>query len=272
MAHLGFRERPVGLVAVVAATLLTVLLAGPVPAAYPRGRSCAPLGIAHRGKAGGAAPENTLRAYSNALRTGVRTLETDVRFTADEVPVLMHDRTVDRTTDGTGAVASLTWEDVHELDAGDGTHVPRLLGLTKLARRRGADLVVELKPVSVSREQMHRFLRVIRGSSLTGSTTVQSYHPGNLRLVHELAPKLATGLVTRRPVSTARATRFGSVVLPTMQVVTRSRVRRWHRAGLVVYTWTANRPRQWRVLADAKVDAIITDRPVGYRAWAAHRC
>ncbi|HEU5316274.1 MAG TPA: glycerophosphodiester phosphodiesterase family protein, partial [Chloroflexota bacterium] len=72
--------------------------------------------IGHRGAAGHA-PENTFAAFDRGLELGVYGVETDLRATADGVIVLMHDATVDRTTDGTGAVADLTWADVRALNA-----------------------------------------------------------------------------------------------------------------------------------------------------------
>lgn len=259
------------LVAGLAVAIVGSVLVLPVNASAAQAAACGPTGIAHRSRSGDK-PENTLRASRAALATGVRTLEGDVRFTSDMVPVLMHDSTVDRTTNGTGAVASLTWDRIRRLDAGDGARVPRLLGIADLASRRHAKLVLELKPDIASRAQVRRFVKIIRSKSMVSSTTVESFHSNNLRLVHDIAPGMTTGLITRRAVSRAEARRAGSVVLPKLGVVSRSLVRSWHGAGLAVYAWTADERGEWRTLNQARVDAIITNRPGQYRRWQAAGC
>jgi hypothetical protein len=110
------------------------LCPGPVPAgaADADAALCVAPPVAHRG-ASTAAPENTIPAFRAALRAGVTQLDLDVRFTASGVPVLMHDKRVNRTTDGTGRLSAMSLEQVRALDAGSwfssefvGTRVPTL--------------------------------------------------------------------------------------------------------------------------------------------------
>jgi glycerophosphoryl diester phosphodiesterase len=107
--------------------------------------------IAHRGHKVGA-PEQTLAAFELAVDLGATMLEADLRFSRDGVPVLMHDRLVDRTTSGKGLVAAMDWAEIGRLDAGSwfdpkfaGARVPRLEELFDLAERRGIALCVEAK-------------------------------------------------------------------------------------------------------------------------------
>ncbi len=107
--------------------------------------------IAHRGHKVGA-PEQTLAAFTLAIELGATMLEADLRFTRDGVPVLMHDRLLDRTTSGTGPVADMDWTDLAQLDAGSwfdprfaGERVPTLDALFDLAERRGVALCIEAK-------------------------------------------------------------------------------------------------------------------------------
>src|SRR5699024_9094640 len=79
----------------------------------------------HRG-AMAVEPENTLRSFRRAVADGADELELDVHLSRDGQMVVMHDVTVDRTTDGTGAIADKTWEEIRQLDAGQGERVPRL--------------------------------------------------------------------------------------------------------------------------------------------------
>src|SRR4051812_12310951 len=107
--------------------------------------------IAHRGHKVGA-PEQTMAAYRLAVDLGASMLEVDLRFSRDGVPVLMHDRTVDRTTDGKGPVAALDWAELSQLDAGRwfdprfaGERVPSLDALFALADELDIDLCIEAK-------------------------------------------------------------------------------------------------------------------------------
>ncbi len=98
--------------------------------------------IAHRG-ASGCCPENTLLAFRRGLEQGADGLELDVRLTADRVPVVIHDATVDRTTNGTGAVATFRLEDLQTLDAGEAERIPTLAEV--LEAFPGVALIVDIK-------------------------------------------------------------------------------------------------------------------------------
>jgi glycerophosphoryl diester phosphodiesterase len=110
-----------------------------------------PWAVAHRGYSG-RFPENTMAAFEAAVAAGADTVELDVHLTADRVPVVIHDRTVDRTTDASGAVSDLTWADLERLDAGSwfapsfaGQRIPSLEeALAYLGRQ--VTVNVELKP------------------------------------------------------------------------------------------------------------------------------
>lgn len=108
--------------------------------------------IAHRG-ASAAAPENTIAAFERAYAEGARWIETDVKLTRDGVPVLFHDDTLDRTTNGTGAIAEIDWAQLRELDAGSwfntlykGARVPRLSDGLAFALKHKMRFNLELKP------------------------------------------------------------------------------------------------------------------------------
>jgi glycerophosphoryl diester phosphodiesterase len=113
--------------------------------------SPARLVIAHRGHKV-AAPEQTLAAYRLAIDLGATMIEADLRFTRDGVPVMLHDRLLDRTTSGRGPVAAMDWAEVANLDAGSwfderfrAERVPRLDDLFALAVARGTALCIEAK-------------------------------------------------------------------------------------------------------------------------------
>jgi glycerophosphoryl diester phosphodiesterase len=99
--------------------------------------------IAHRGAAG-LHPENTMAAFAAALETGADGLECDVQVSADGRPVVIHDSTVDRTTNGSGAVSGLTLEELRRLDAGGGEKIPTMAELLEMCRGRTL-LTIEFK-------------------------------------------------------------------------------------------------------------------------------
>jgi glycerophosphoryl diester phosphodiesterase len=247
---------------------VAVAQAGQVRVAAVCGR---PAAISHRGLGAGA-PESTLRGFRGVSRLGVNILESDVRFTRDQVPVIMHDATVDRTTSGTGRVADLTYRQVSRLDAGEATRVPRLRGLVALADRRGARLLAELKPRRTTMPQVRAVVRIVRARGMGPSTTIHSRYPANLRRVNRLAPQIRTMLVLGPRDGFRVRPRTVEVVGANQNSVTRSRVRRWHRTGVRVYAWTVNRRAAWRRLAAAGVDGIVTDRPGPYLRWARRGC
>ena len=110
-----------------------------------------PLLIAHRGGAA-EAPENTLGAFRRALDLGIRWFELDVQMTKDGALVVIHDETVDRTTNGTGPVSSFTFEEIRKLDAGSrfspdfaGEKIPTLREVLDRCAEQGAVVFIELK-------------------------------------------------------------------------------------------------------------------------------
>jgi len=240
--------------------------------------SCVPPPVAHRGDSA-RAPENTYPAFAKALAAGVRRLELDVRFTHGDVPVLMHDETVDRTTNGTGAVSALTLDQIRALDAGSwfgkqyrGTRVPTLFDILKLAKSRNASVLVELKTLPTE-AQMAQFLGRVRGLSMGPHIIVTSFGEDIIATVRTAAPDLATAIIDnpgyRQPSSVLQ---FGRTYLVNARSVTAARTATWRRAGISVRPWTVDSEKGWSRMAYDKAAAVITNRPAGYLAWARHRC
>ncbi|HET6626757.1 MAG TPA: glycerophosphodiester phosphodiesterase family protein [Nocardioidaceae bacterium] len=254
---------------VTAAALSSTFVNGPVSASSAA--PCGPTAVAHRGGSVGV-PESTMPAYRSALRVGVRVLEADVRMTADGVLVIMHDRTVDRTTDGTGAVRAMTYRQVRQLDAGHGAKVPRLAALLRLAKRRNARLILEVKIPHTTRAEVRRFVRTVRKAGMVRRTTADSFAAERLALVRATAPAMDRGLVTTRPRRSRTLLRLGSAVIVRSDVTSGRRVRAWQHAGLYVAAWTANDRGTWRALNRRGVDAVITDRPGAYQRWVGRGC
>jgi glycerophosphoryl diester phosphodiesterase len=255
-----------------------------------------PLVIAHRG-ASVDAPEHTLAAYRAALEQGADGLECDVRLTADGHLVCVHDRRVDRTTDGRGVVSTLEladlktldfaarhggWQDLEDPEQPDQDRsqvltLETLLGLVVDLGRR-VDLTIETKhPTRYAGLVERRLVDLLRRHGLAAPrgaerarVAVMSFSWLGLRRVRSLAPRLPTVLLMDRvPLRFRDGTLPVGVGVagPSIQIV-RSHpryVRRVQQHGHRVYVWTVNDAADVRRCRDAGVDAVITDRPLATR-------
>lgn len=234
--------------------------------------------VAHRGYSA-VAPENTLPALAAAIPAGATYVEFDVRTTADGVPVVIHDRTVDRTTGGTGHIWDLTLDEVRALDAGSwfspayaGVRIPALTEVLDLFPGTDAALLLEIKPPA-DLGQVKAILALAAERDLLSRTVVQSFDPHIVRLVREAAPGVRRGLLRLRyeADTVALAVELGVVCCnPSVKDVlgdpstTASLVA----AGVSVMPWTANDLSQWSLLADAGVAGVITDRVGELTGWS----
>jgi glycerophosphoryl diester phosphodiesterase len=232
-----------------------------------------PLVVAHRGGAG-LAPENTLGACLRAVALGVDAVEVDVRLTADGVPVLLHDATLDRTTSGRGAVAAWMVAEVRGLDAtatfparGLAPEPPPTLAETLTVLRGGTESHVELKgdPL-VSRALVDAVLDVVAQGD-TREVLLISFDWDALTLAGTLAPGVRLGALTsawpaRGAAWLVRLRAMGVEWLGVRHgTLTPARVAAAHAAGLRVGVWTVNATVAMRRAVALGVDAITTDRP-----------
>ena len=180
--------------------------------------SSAVKGVAHRGFASGA-PENTLPAYKLAKKRGFEYAECDVSFTSDGVPVLLHDNTVDRTSNGTGKVSSMTFEELRSYDFGawfgeeyTGTTIPTLSEFLVLCRNIGLKPYIELK-AGATEEQVKSLVDVAKRCGVLKDTTWISFYSGYLEYIKDVDSKARLGFVvtevTDDVIATALALRTG---------------------------------------------------------------
>ncbi|MEU7677184.1 glycerophosphodiester phosphodiesterase family protein [Micromonospora taraxaci] len=233
--------------------------------------------IAHRG-ASAAAPENTLVAQEIARRGGADWIENDVQPSKDGVPFILHDSTVDRTTDGTGTIRNLTAAQIKALDAGSwfgpqyvGERVPTLAEQLADLRTRGGNLLLEIKGKH-TRDEVATIIKVIRDEQMTGRVFVQSFEVDALRYTYELAPELPLGLLRSTldadPVAIARELHLtaynpdGNALLAKPEVVAPL-----HAAGVAVMAWTMDSAGLWQRLERIGADAIITNRAAELVGW-----
>ncbi|MFB9376986.1 glycerophosphodiester phosphodiesterase [Kineococcus gynurae] len=243
--------------------------------------------IAHRG-ASTSAPENTLAAFAAAVAVGADLLELDVRQTADGVPVVLHDATLDRTTDGRGPVARRPWRDVARLDAGAwfapgfaGERVPTVAQVADLVRVGGPGLLLELKGRWDPRP-LAGLIRLLRPGGLARRCVVQSFDREVLATLRREAPDVGRALLVVRPsrgllrsreaarIQAERARVQFGVLACNPHVgrgLTAATVAGYHDAGVRTFPWTVEDPRHWAELVAAGVDGIITDSPGRLRAF-----
>ena len=244
------------------------------------GRPGAPLVIAHRGNSA-VAPQNTLAAFEAAWRAGAGSIEIDVQLTADGEVVVIHDDTVDATTDGTGALAGLTLADVRALDAGSwfspayaGQRVPTFAEVVDLLLSRpGVELLLEVKG-SWTTEQVRKVTEPLRAAGLTDRVIGQSFWPETVAALAEADPGLRRGLLVFQTDEDLldRCAELGVMTcnpLGTLLLEQPDLVDRLHAAGLQVMVWTLNEPEHWEAAVRLDVDGIITDRPDRLVGWLA---
>jgi len=239
---------------------------------------------AHRGAAG-LAPENTLAAFRMAIDLGADAAELDLQATKDGVVVVIHDDTVDRTTDGRGRIGDLTLADIKRLDAGAkfgapfrGERVPTLRELIDLVKAGGNDrfrLNLEIKFAEGREGQPadleKRVLAVLRQTGFLDRVITQSFHHASATKMKRLAPSIPAGLLVgqrRQPADPVAIVRQHGVdyYAPHYSLVTPDLLRRLHDAGIPVVTWTVNDPADMRRLLAMGLgalpgDGMISDYP-----------
>ena len=234
--------------------------------------------VAHRGDSAHVA-ENTVEAFGLAIELGAEAVEFDVRMTSDGVAVVMHDADVARTTDGSGLVRSMTLEQVRrlriELVGGGAAGVPTLEeALDVLSGRAAADIEIKNVPgepdFETDREEaVDATIAALASTAFDGPVIVSSFNPLSIARSRELAPHLATGLLTDPSVEADAGLTFARAqghawVLPAVAAVLGAPdgfAERVHAAGMRVGTWISDEPGEAVGLMQAGVDAVATNDP-----------
>ena len=246
----------------------------------------------HRG-ARARRPENTLPAFRYAIEQGVDFLELDVAVTKDNVAVVSHDPMINAAICAgpkTGIpIHTLTLAELQEYDCGakrnpafstqepvPGTRVPALDEVFELGRANAIQFNVETKifadhpelspdPVAFTK----LILDLVSKHRLEKRVILQSFDPRTLRVMKKLDPSIPRAALfeTERDWPEVAREFEATIFSPEHHLVTRERVAQAHAAGLQVVPWTVNKPEDWAKMADAGVDAIISDDPATLIAW-----
>jgi glycerophosphoryl diester phosphodiesterase len=232
----------------------------------------APLVIAHRG-ASFVAPENTLLAFRLASELGADAIELDAKLTADGHVVIHHDRTLERTTNGSGPLSRRTLEELQRLDAGShldsrfaGERIPTL---RQVFQEIGDRLLINIELTNYFRpfnELPEVVTRTIFEFDLMGRVLISSFNAIALLKVRRFAPEVPLGLLVMdtEPVwliSFFRLMTSYQAYHPSYKMVDKPLVQREHHLGHRVNVWTVNEKDQIRELVRMGIDGVITDVP-----------
>lgn len=242
-----------------------------------RGPGEAAFVAAHRGDRQ-VAPENTLPAVQAALDGDFDYVEVDIALTADGVAVLLHDETLDRTTNGSGLLTDHTFAQVRALDAGSwfsedfvGTPVPTVDEFLVLLAASQKRALVEMKGPWTP-EATDVFALALHDYELNDRVAVASFDARTLGLMAEAAPRVPRMAILRTlpddAVAAARALGVRGIVASSKAILRAPDVvEELHAAGLRVAVYTLNDDTKWQRALDIGVDGIITDEPRVLSRW-----
>ena len=224
-----------------------------------------PRWIAHRG-GGTLAPENTLAGIRLAARLGYQAVEFDVMLSGDGTPVLMHDETLGRTTNGAGRVCATADAVLFSLDAGKGERVPRFAEAAMLCREYGLLANVEIKPASGYERQTAETVAGMCGELWQGAAVlplISSFSLDALEIARDLAPQIPRGLLFEKVPADWLATARRLQALTLHCAANRLSDRVLAEAqdnGMPVLCYTVNAPERAKMLFARGVSAVFTDR------------
>ncbi|HMM10777.1 MAG TPA: glycerophosphodiester phosphodiesterase family protein [Bacteroidales bacterium] len=239
-----------------------------------------PLVIAHRG-ASGIAPENTLAAIRKAMETGVNMIEIDVHLTRDMQVVVVHDYTIDRTTNGSGKIKNLDFSQIRAFDAGRwfsaeyaGERIPSLDEVLSLVNGRHK-LLIEIKPSRTNDKHTEmKVLESIRSHHAQFWCIIQSFSPKVLQNMRMLDPvvelhQLVVGDVPLLPLHYHQTLAGGSftqyrhvsAVNPNHRFASKRKINKLHKRGQRILVWTVDDPQVMEDMIAKGVDGIITNHP-----------
>ncbi len=228
----------------------------------------APIIEAHRGDSTNA-PENTLAAFRAAIELQVPWIELDIHPSRDGALIVMHDKTVDRTTNGSGAIADLTLEEISRLDAGSwfdarfvGEHVPQLRDVFDLVAPAGTLINIEIKAAPPGLNVTGGVIELLRAYGKAREYVVSSFDLGALLEVQAAAPEITLALIGGGPDILEKAKQHGFAwVHPHHLSVDADYIAEAHALGKRVNVWTVDDPETLPAWTAIGVDMICTNRP-----------
>lgn len=256
-----------------AAVLLILVLVLGILASAPYLAKERPLVVAHRG-ASASAPENTIAAYEQAIALGADGVETDIFITADDVIVLSHDESIDRCSDGTGLISTMTYAELLTYDFGSwyspefaGTKIPRLDEFLDCVK--DVELILlELK--TNENDIAAKTVAALQSRGMMAQVIFQSFDMEAIQACKAADPSAAIALLYSKgdawdkaakedPAAFCEAYQL-SALHPNRKAITGSFARACDAAGIPLRTWTLNKAGQMRAAARKGVVGIVTDQ------------
>ena len=231
--------------------------------------------IAHRGASGkGHSPENTLSAFKEAINIGSDCVECDVHCTKDGQLVVIHDGTLNRTTNKKGAIAEMTLEEVRQADAGSwfsssftGERIPTLRELLDLTKGK-VITVIEIKPENIT----DKVVREVEKADAVNEVILQSFYPKAVQAVQELNPRIPRALLISGQLPVIRLTSIMALIHQTLEVgastlnlpykiITPNLIRESHKRGMSVWAWTVDDEPDMKELIVMDINGITSNYP-----------
>ncbi|KLV21513.1 glycerophosphodiester phosphodiesterase [Bacillus altitudinis] len=232
--------------------------------------------IAHRGSSS-AAPENTIAAFDVAVEQGADYIELDVQMTMDQHVVVIHDDTVERTTNGNGLVKSYTLDQLKKLDAGSwfdqqytNERIPTLQEiLERYSRRIG--ILIEIKHPKRQIGIEKAVARIINRFAYSRHIMIQSFDVHALQRIKAFAPSLRTALIikpdafklTKRKIMTYSS--FANCLNMKKTMINRWWIDRIHTFGMDVFIWTVKDQKTADRIKKYPIDGVVTDNPLFFQ-------
>ena len=228
-------------------------------------------------------PENTLAAFEAAIEAGAVMIELDVMLSRDRKVVVIHDATLDRTTNGKGSVADFTLAELKQLDAGSwfdtqfaDLQIPELSEVLDLVNGR-AYINIEIK--SNAYESNHptdaiekQVVELLRQKNLPDTSMISSFDVNILEQIAFMENTPATAFISRKPANKSTVNMCTRLNVfswhPDHQIVTRNQVKQMHAVGIRVFPYTVDTLEDYARLRNMKVDGVITNDPMSAAAWS----
>ena len=238
--------------------------------------------IAHRGYSQ-KYPENTLAAFQAAVAAGAQMMELDVMLSRDRKPVVIHDTTLERTTNGHGAVNDFTLADLKKLDAGSwfdtayaGQRLPELSEVLDLVGGQ-TNVNIEIKAQTYGHRHPpdaieKQVVAMVKKKNLQDSVLISSFEIDVLVQIASMPDPPAIALISSTPASRRIVELCTHLKVfswhPDYKIVTPRQVNRMHAAGLKVFPYNVNVFENYVQMMDMQVDGVITDDPVAAAQWS----
>jgi glycerophosphoryl diester phosphodiesterase len=231
----------------------------PAEAAGPW-RDDRPITVGHRGTSV-MADENTMAAYAAAWEQGLDVFELDPKLTADGIYVIMHDETVDRTTNGHGKVADLTLAEIKQLRTTSGQEVPTFKEALDFAAAKGMGVYLDLK--SPPPDEGALLVAMVKEAGMTDRVIAGCWQKQTCRMIEAREPAISTCVGWPWPALTlGSAARLGADAVGTLrQLASSAAVKAAHRRHLRVITMPINDEAQLSKFKARGIDALQTDDP-----------